>query len=187
MGRVFLRGIESQAYGLKEEMKRLRSLPRVIKGKALTWYGGAQHWNKNVFTPETELGQSIFVHIEELVPHGRSTRHYHQNEAMFYILEGKGHDVHDGVRYDWEAGDVCIVHNGCIHQHFNDGDRPARMLIIKTKPLFMFLHLIFQGTLQTSAMEPIPGWEGYSPPDGPVVVSEELMSYGAEKKAATGR
>jgi len=40
------------------------------------------------------------------------------------------------VRYDWQAGDVAIVHNNCVHQHFNASpDKPARALVIKTKPM----------------------------------------------------
>jgi quercetin dioxygenase-like cupin family protein len=30
------------------------------------------------------------------------------NEAAFYILDGEGYEVHDGIRYDWKAGDVAI-------------------------------------------------------------------------------
>ena len=29
--------------------------------------------------------------------------------VVFFVLKGKGHDVHDGRRYDWEAGDALIV------------------------------------------------------------------------------
>ena len=37
--RVFVRGIQGQ-YSLKDELKRLRSMPRVIKGKDLTFQLG---------------------------------------------------------------------------------------------------------------------------------------------------
>ena len=47
------------------------------------------------------------------------------NEAAFYILDGEGYEIHDGIRYDWKAGDVAIVHNNCVHQHFN-ASRPSR-------------------------------------------------------------
>ena len=46
----------------------------------------------------------------------------HQNEAVFYILKGKGYEIHDDKRYDWEAGDLVVVHTDSVHRHFNDGD-----------------------------------------------------------------
>jgi hypothetical protein len=37
------------------------------------------------------------------------------------------------------------VHNACVHQHFNaSATEPARALVIKTKPMFMFMGLYFQ-------------------------------------------
>jgi quercetin dioxygenase-like cupin family protein len=47
------------------------------------------------------------------------SKHGHVNEAAFYILDGTGYEIHDGIRYDWEAGDIAIIHNNCVHQHFN--------------------------------------------------------------------
>ena len=61
----------------------------------------------------------LHLHLEEYAPGGKSQKHGHVNEAAFYILDGKGYEIHDGVRYDWQAGDVAIVHNNCVHQHFN--------------------------------------------------------------------
>ena len=38
-----------------------------------------------------------------------------------------------------------IVENGCVHQHFNDDpDNEAILLVFKAKPLFLFMHLLFQ-------------------------------------------
>ena len=53
-------------------------------------------------------------------PGGYGQKHGHMNSAVFYVLKGKGHDVHDGRRLDWEAGDALIVENACVHQHFSD-------------------------------------------------------------------
>ncbi len=45
----------------------------------------------------------------------------------------------------WKAGDVMIVENGCVHQHFNDDpENEAILLVFKAKPLFLFMHLLFQ-------------------------------------------
>ena len=47
-------------------------------------------------------------------------KHGHLNSAVFYVLKGHGHDIHDGRHMQWKAGDVMLVENGCVHQHFND-------------------------------------------------------------------
>ncbi len=45
--------------------------------------------------------------------------HFHVNEAIFYILDGKEFEIYDGVRYEWEAGDIAVVPNHTVHQHNN--------------------------------------------------------------------
>ncbi len=67
--------------------------------------------------PVDGLAQTLHIHIEEYGPGGVSQKHGHVNEAAFYILDGRGYEIHDGVRYDWQAGDVVVVHNNCVHQH----------------------------------------------------------------------
>ena len=44
--------------------------------------------------------------MEVYAPGGRNSKHGHMNSAVFFVLKGKGHDVHDGRRYDWEAGEI---------------------------------------------------------------------------------
>jgi gentisate 1,2-dioxygenase len=85
-------------------------------------------------------------------------------EAAFYILDGKGYEIHDGIRYDWEAGDIAIVHNNCVHQHFNASkDKPARALVIKTKPMYLFLNMLFQKTVKERPVDVTPECEGFEP------------------------
>jgi len=108
--RVFVRGIQGH-YNLKEELQRLRSLPRVIKGKTLKFVDGPQSYSKHFVEPVDGITQTLHIHLEEYSPGGRTQKHGHVNEAAFYILDGRGYEIHDGIRYDWQAGDVAIVHN----------------------------------------------------------------------------
>ncbi len=86
------------------------------------------------------------------------------NEAVFYILDGIGVEVHDGIQYEWESGDVAIVHNNCVHQHFNRSpDKPARALVMKTKPQYLFMNMLFQKTVLQIPSAPAPGAEGFVP------------------------
>ncbi|MDO8690410.1 MAG: cupin domain-containing protein [Dehalococcoidia bacterium] len=163
--RIFVREIKKQSYDLREELRRLRSLPRVFKSRDYAWDHKDGHRNRDIITPATAPLQSLYVHMEALPPGGANGSHGHQNEAMFYILDGRGYEIHDGKRYDWEAGDVVIVNNDCVHQHFNsDPHQPARMLVIKTKPLYMFMHLINQATVERAPETP-PEGRDFEPED----------------------
>lgn len=162
--KLFVRGLSSFTYSLREELERLRKVPRVIKGKDLKLQWGPQYFNVNILTPKEKISQVLFAHYVVLAPGGRSQKHGHMNEAMFYILDGKGHEIHDGVRYDWEAGDVVVVENSCVHQHFNDDPkRPARAIIIKSKPLYLFMNMVMQEVVEEQPMEPVPGHEDFEP------------------------
>ena len=162
--RTFVRAVQGHDYALTEEMERLRTLPRVVRASELPRKGGPQFWNRWLMQPKMGKMQSIQSHVVEMAPGGRSAKHGHQNEALFYILDGHGYDIHDGERYEYQAGDVVIVHNGCVHQHFNaDPKRPLRALVIKSKPLYMFMNLIFQAVVEGRPKEPVPGFEDWEP------------------------
>lgn len=148
--RIFVRELTG-LYGLKEELNRLRSANRVIRGDSVPFKGGPKMWNKDLLHPGTGLTQTLHVHEQVLGPGGKSKKHGHQNEAMFYILEGKGYEVHDGVKFDWQAGDLVVVENSCVHQHFNAStSEHCRIIVMKTKPIYLFLNLMFQGVSETS-------------------------------------
>ncbi len=107
---------------------------------------------------------SADIHLEEYAPGGRTQKHGHVNEAAFYILDGEGYEIHDGIRYDWKAGDVAIVHMNCVHQHFNaSATKPARALVLKSKPMIMFMNLLFQKTVIPRPTEPTSEGKGFAP------------------------
>jgi gentisate 1,2-dioxygenase len=160
--RVFVRAIAGH-YGLRDELARLRALPRVRKAKDIKFIDGPQTYSRHYVEPKDGITQTLHIHLEEYAPGGKSQKHGHVNEAAFYILDGKGYEVHDGVRYDWQAGDVAVVHNNCVHQHFNaDPDRPARALVLKSKPMYLFLNMLFQQMVEPRPSEAMPGKEGFT-------------------------
>ena len=161
--RVFVRALEG-TYG--ELMSELFSQPRVYHTSDLKWKGGPQNFGKKVINPQaTRVAQSIETHIDAFSPGGYGQKHGHMNSAVFFVLKGKGHDIHDGRRIDWEAGDALIVENGCVHQHLSDDpDDETICLIMKAKPLFLFMHLIFQKVVDYPPKTPVPGQENYAPP-----------------------
>ena len=160
--RIFVREVAGK-YG--ELYQGLLEQPRVYKSKAKPFKGGPAKFGKNIVNPqETLVTQAIDSHLDVLAPGSYGQKHGHMNSAVFYILEGKGYDVHDGERYDWEAGDACIVEDACVHQHFNaDPNRPARILVMKGKPLFLFFNLLFQKNVDYPPSKPVPGFEDFQP------------------------
>ena len=100
--RTFVRAIEGTYGELKEELYRQ---PRIYKTSDLNWKGGPQSFGKKVINPQAnKIAQSIEAHVDVYAPHGYGQTHGHMNSAVFFVLKGKGHAIHDGRRLDWEAG-----------------------------------------------------------------------------------
>jgi gentisate 1,2-dioxygenase len=144
----------------------LYSQPRVYRTKDLKWKGGPGSYGKKIINPQAvKVAQSIETHMEVYAPGGRTSKHGHMNSAVFFVLKGKGHDVHDGRRYDWEAGDAMIVENACVHQHFSDEtDDECILLVMKAKPLFLFMHMLFQKVAEFPSKNPTAKQLTFVPP-----------------------
>ena len=134
--------------------------------KDVPWKGGPGQFGKSVISPQaTSIIQSMESHIEAYAPGAYGQKHGHLNSAVFYVLKGRGHDIHDGRRIEWKAGDIMIVECASVHQHFNDDpDNEAILLVFKAKPLFLFMHLLFQKIVSYPPNEASPGHEDFRPP-----------------------
>lgn len=186
--KLYFRGLSSPTFNLRKELTRLKKVPRVIKGKSLNFMGGPQFFSAYILTPKKRATQVLFARCTVIAPGGRSQKHGHMNEAIFYILDGKGHEIHDGVRYDWEAGDIVVVENACVHQHFNDDpDRPARAIIIHPMPLYLFMNMVMQDDVEPQPNNPVPGHDDFEPtyfPDiGPQKSRFPMVLFEESKKA----
>ena len=161
--RKFVREVAGE-YNLTKELERLRAQPRVRRGRDISFQDGPTTFSKHYIEPKDGIAQTLHIHLEEYAPGAKSQKHGHVNEAVFYILDGEGAEVHDGIRYEWDAGDVAIVHNNCVHQHFNrNPEKPARALVLKTKPMYVFMNMLFQKTVIPIPATPSPGAEGFVP------------------------
>jgi gentisate 1,2-dioxygenase len=78
--------------------------------------------------------KTIEAHISEIPPGGHNQKHRHMNEAIIYIVCGRGHSIIQPEggpeqRIDWEEGDMFAPPLNWWHQHFNDDpEEPARYL-----------------------------------------------------------
>jgi hypothetical protein len=74
--------------------------------------------------------QDWYVFREDLVE--KTGRHRHQGGVALFVVEGSGWTELDGVRHDWEKGDLILIPlrpGGVAHQHFNaNPGKPATLL-----------------------------------------------------------
>ncbi len=128
--------IEDLIRNIRSAQQALDRKPHVIKYGSVPWTQGWMAYAKMFHVP-THFTQApgtwnaplyYFCFAEQIVSPGRrSGKHRHYAEAVFYIMEGRGYEVHDEKRYEWEAGDVMCVPTYCVHQHFAYPDAGARM------------------------------------------------------------
>jgi quercetin dioxygenase-like cupin family protein len=116
---------------------------RVLKKEEQVWAVNIQAKQAPLVDEYTGLTARTFaMFLSEYPPGGKSGRHSHTFEAAAYVLEGRGYDIHDGVRHDWAEGDTFYIPPGVVHQHFNaDPERIARVLLVTNWPLLQHLGL----------------------------------------------
>lgn len=99
----------------------------------LTRIHKSQVWNfmrMNSNMNEFEVFEQEITGILEDAPHTGGGKHAHM-EAHLYVLQGEGYSVVDEVKVPWYAGSAVFIPGPqSVHQHFNTGDSPARMLRI---------------------------------------------------------
>src|SRR6185369_14397702 len=102
--------------------KRMAEGKVIVKGKDLPWELNRQGRIKFFLTQRSEevAAPGWLVFQQEI--HKHSGMHRHQGGTFIFILGGKGYSTVNGVRHEWEAGDLAIlpmVPGGVAHQHFN--------------------------------------------------------------------
>ncbi|MDR0344273.1 MAG: cupin domain-containing protein [Nocardiopsaceae bacterium] len=170
--RIYVREVASGEYNLEEfrqqqlERARVRDSDLDIHGRPSTEHEEAESPAPWRLGPGDEdfLTQSVQVHFRNLRPGLKSGKHGHQNEAIFYILEGQGYDIDDEIRYEYSAGDTLIVNNDSVHQHFNASETEwCKILVLKAKSLYLMLGLVEQGREKSQPDEsfgPREAWGG---------------------------
>lgn len=120
---------------LSEQIRWRQSAIRIIKGNERPWEDTRMGRIKYLSHPNTNAGLLLFdTFIQELPPGGASGKHRHVSEEVHLILEGRGYDIHDGVRCDWDKDDVVFMPVNTVHQHFNaDTRNPARFVSVQSR------------------------------------------------------
>lgn len=85
---------------------------------------------------------SIQLHMSEIAPGGQGSGHRHLNEAIIYILEGRGYSIIDDKKIEWKTGDTICIPPNSWHQHFNASEtETATYLGFTNGPLMEHLQL----------------------------------------------
>jgi quercetin dioxygenase-like cupin family protein len=127
--------------------------PKVIKSSQMPWENSPHGLLKHIVNEGMNTrAETVDAYMQVIPPGSKSGKHRQLAEQAFYVIEGRGYDVHvdcdlaiiddrytwqpDGVekRYEWEAGDVVYVPPNTISQHFNaDETRPARIAMVTNR------------------------------------------------------
>jgi len=146
--REFVRAREAEAkqvniyeagYNLDAELRRrARECKVVVRGSERPWQqnrqGRIKFYLHAVIDDTAVFDWRLFVH--DIKTH--SGRHVHQGGLAIYVLEGKGWTTVDGVRHEWEEGDLILLPikpKGVEHQHFNgEPGKPCKWLAMIYSP-----------------------------------------------------
>jgi quercetin dioxygenase-like cupin family protein len=120
-----------------QQRENRKSAIQVVKGSQLPQElnkQGLMRWYLHPSITDTELSTLLFYE-QEIPPGSRSGKIKFQGEQVIYILEGKGYTLVDGVKQQWEAGDVLnlpVRKRGIIVQHVNeDAANPAKLVAVE--------------------------------------------------------
>ncbi len=120
------------------ERERMKKTIKVVKGKALvpeTNANGIYRWYLHP-SIETSAIRTILFWTQEIPPGSHSGKQKHQGGRVHYVKEGKGYTIVDGVKHEWEKGDLVLIPikpNGVVFQHFNT-DTQNRALLVAAEP-----------------------------------------------------
>ncbi len=168
---VYERSNEEGWLHLQSDREKRAALPHVLKDKEVPWKQGAQayrkhyvHWGPGHHYENAPVG-SMTVAKQLLPPMGKGGKHRHYNEALLYVIEGEGYELHDGVKFPFETGDLACVPTYCVHQHCNDSKNWVSVFYCTPADFFDLL-----GIQSTEQIEMHPN---YQPPENAQVLRDE--------------
>jgi quercetin dioxygenase-like cupin family protein len=87
--------------------------------------------DRKLVYPETGFPtRSLIMGIVEVQPGCRAPAHRHNCEEVYYVLDGRGEVVSDGVPHAFEAGDAVYNAPNSVHTVRNTGGETLRLLVV---------------------------------------------------------
>ncbi len=145
--------------------ERLKNGRTIMKGKDVRWELWSDKGEFNAYLLDPVLGfecRTAIIGMQAIPPGSHNESHVH-DEAIVYILRGKGIVLVDDKRIDVEAGDSIFVHFNTWHQFWNlDKSEPFLQIRFTTwgleNYLFPFPYLETDDNIAASDLDP-----GYVP------------------------
>ena len=133
--------------------ERNATRPKIVKANQMPWENSPHGLLKHIVNEGMNTrAETVDAYMQVIPPGSKSGKHRQLAEQAFYVLEGRGYDIHvdcdlsiendkyawkpdgDEKRFEWESGDVVYVPPNTISQHFNaDPERPARIAMITNR------------------------------------------------------
>lgn len=142
---------------------------QVIKEKHLpleTNRQGMMRWYLHPGIKDTVLSTLVFFQ-QEIPPGSRSGRMKFQGGQVIMVTEGRGYTLVDGVKHEWEEGDVInlpLRARGIVVQHFNtDPEKVARF--VAAEPNWFECLFVDRGS-GFEQLEDAPEYRGAAKRDG---------------------
>jgi quercetin dioxygenase-like cupin family protein len=124
-----------ELYRLRDHQRHLRDQSSwLVRGADLPWQTTAQGILRWYLHPALDYAciRTLIFYMQQIPGGSRSGRQRHGGNAVFQVLEGRGHTVLDGVTFPWKTDDMITLPNrpdGVVYQHFNDDPEKAAVLV----------------------------------------------------------
>jgi quercetin dioxygenase-like cupin family protein len=87
--------------------------------------------DRKLIYPETGFPtRSLIMGIVEVEPGCRAPAHRHNCEEVYYVLQGRGEVVCDGVPHAFQNGDAVYNAPNSVHTVRNTGTETLRLLVV---------------------------------------------------------
>jgi gentisate 1,2-dioxygenase len=101
----------------------------------LSDYDGARMSYVNPVSSKQSVYPTFGADITLMKSGTKTKSHRHTAAVVYYIVEGKGHTIINGKRYDWKKHDVVSIPPWAWHEHVNTGEGDAVRLMLSDQPL----------------------------------------------------
>jgi uncharacterized RmlC-like cupin family protein len=124
----------------------------VVKSSQMPVERSPQGLIKHIINERMNTKECCLDMYQQFLPGGKASgKHRHLSEEVFYVIEGRGYDLHWDVRFDcvhemefswdeepkrfeWSQGDFVYIPPYCMHKHFNaDPVNEARIVVINSR------------------------------------------------------
>jgi len=106
-----------------------------LRGDAGSPYDGILFEYVNPMKGGGPVLPTIGCYAQLLRPGEHTKAHRHTASAIHYVLEGAGHSIIGGKRFDWGPGDFFMIPPWAWHEHVNPATQDAVFFVLSDKPV----------------------------------------------------